>query len=134
MIETLFMWNSAGPLVLRLVLGLILLVHGFPKLAHVERWQDDVEVMGFAPGWFWGPAVALLEVVGALMLVAGVFTPVVAALLVIEFAVIICTVKKGESFVSGYEFELLILAAALALVFTGSGAYGVDQIFGLSLY
>ncbi len=133
MIESLLMWSSVGPLVLRLVLGLILLVHGWPKLMHVDRWEDDVEVMGFAPGWFWGPAVAVVEMVGALMLVAGVFTQVVAALLVIEFAVIICTVKKGESLVGGYEFELIILAVALALVFMGPGACSIDQAMGLSL-
>lgn len=133
MIESLLMWGSVGPLVLRLVLGIILLVHGWPKLMHVDRWEDDVEVMGFAPGRFWGPAVAVVEVVGALMLVAGVFTQVVAALLVIEFAVILCTVKKGESLVSGYEFELLILAVALSLVFTGPGVCSVDNALALSL-
>ncbi len=133
MIESLLMWSSMGPLVLRLVLGLILLVHGWPKLMHENRWEDDVEVMGFAPGWFWGPAVAIVEVVGALMLIAGAFTQIVAILLVIEFAVILCTVKKGESLVGGYEFELLILAVALALVFMGPGACSVDSALALSV-
>lgn len=134
MIETLLTWSSVGPLALRLVLGLILVVHGWPKLAHLERWEDDVEVMGFAPGRLWGPVVALLEVVGALMLIAGAFTQIVAAFLVFEFAAILFTVKKGEQLAGGYEFELLILAVAFALVFIGAGAWSADQMLNLSLY
>ncbi len=127
-------WSGIGPLALRLALGLILVVHGWPKFAHLRRTEDDMEVMGFKPGKLWGTLVALVEFVGGLMLIAGFLTPVVAALVVAEFAVIIVSVKANEPLVGGYEFELLILAAALALVFIGSGVYGVDQVFNISLY
>lgn len=134
MIQTLLQWSDVGPLTLRLVLGLILILHGWPKVAHIRRTEEDMEVMGFAPGRLWGPVVALVEFLGGLMLVAGLFTQVIAALLVFEFAVIIGAVKKGESLVGGYEFELLILAVAFALVFMGGGAWSADQMWGLSWY
>ena len=78
--------------------------------------------------------VALLEFVGGLFVLAGLFTQLVSLFVALEFLIILLKLKRGSSFAGGYEFDLLILASALSLATLGSGAFSLDQFFGLLLY
>ncbi len=70
-------------------------------------------------------AVAMLEVGGAALLVLGVATRLVGALLAIEMAVAIATVVRPHGFVGGYAFELTLLTVALSLTVAGGGAFSL---------
>ncbi len=121
-------WNrqitaQIAPFVLRLVLGLIFLAHGLNKFAHLAGTiatftKINVPLPGFA-----GPAIAGLEVFGGLALILGLglATRILALLLAIDMLCAILLAKRSSGFVGGYEFELLLLAALLALVFSGPG-------------
>ncbi len=134
MIQPLWIWSDWGLLVLRVILGLILIKHGWPKLKDLKQAGNGFAQMGFKPGVFWATVVSLLEVFGGLLLILGFLTQIVAFFVAIEFIVILIKVKRKAGFVGGYEFELLILAAALALIVLGAGRVSLDTVSGLIIY
>lgn len=114
-------------------MALILIAHGWSKIKGIKGtavWMGQT----FKPGFFWATVVALTEFAGGIFLLFGFLTQLVALLVAIEFLVIVFTVKRGKGFVGGNEFELLILAAALALLTLGSSHYGLDYYWGVLLY
>lgn len=132
MLSILFFYGGLGVLALRLALGAIFLVHGWPKLRHLGQTATAFDGMGFKPGKFWGTLVALLEFFGGMALVLGFFTQTFAVLFALQFiAVIVWKLAKRQPFVGGWELDLLILAALLVLILNGGGAYSIDRTFFL---
>lgn len=131
MIQSLLSYPDAGLLALRVVLGIILAVHGWPKIRDLRGNASDFEMMKYKPGIFWGTLVALLEFGGGLMLVAGLFVQPIAVFVIIEFVFIILHMKRAGGFVDGYEFDLLIAATACALASMGGGMWGLDGFLAL---
>lgn len=133
-----------GILILRLVTGLIFIVHGWPKLNPKSPIKGPAGFAGFLkqmgiplPGFFaW--LVALLEVIGALLLILGLGTRILAALYAIDMLVAISVAKRGfmkTTFVAqqttGWEFDFALLGISLALIFLGSGSLALDPRLGL---
>jgi putative oxidoreductase len=124
-----------GLFILRVALGIIFIVHGWPKLNPNSPLKGIAGVTGFlaqlkipAPGLFaW--VLALVEAVGGVLLTLGPFTRLIALGLAIDMVVAIQLVRRGMARVpfthpqgGGWEFEFALLAAALALLFTGPGS------------
>ena len=110
---------DAALLIVRLVIGLGLAVHGAQKLFGwfggygIAGTGGFFEGIGFKPGGALGPAAVL-----GVMLVA------------------ILTVHVKNGFLStnnGWEMPALYVAGAFALPFTGFGAYSLDHAFGLTV-
>src|SRR2546423_14981787 len=76
---------SIALLILRLVVGLTMVVHGTQKLfgwfggSGLARLRQVFEKQGFKPAWFWVSLVILGEVGGGLSLALGFLTPLGAA-------------------------------------------------------
>jgi putative oxidoreductase len=86
--------------------------------------------MGFRPGMFWGTLAALLESFGGIALILGILTAPITVLFMGEFLVIVIwKIAKHGAFAGGWEFDLLILAAAAVLFFSGAGAVSLDHLF-----
>ncbi len=133
MIQPFLVFGEWGIFIVRVVLGVILVAHGWPKIRNLKGTAEWMGQM-FKPGIFWAVVVSLTEFVGGIFLIFGFLTQVVAILVAIEFIVVILKMKLKKGLVDGYEFDLLILAAALALLTLGGGAHGIDQYFGIFLY
>lgn len=131
MIPVLLVFSDWGILFLRIVLGIILVVHGWPKIKNLRATAENFAAMGFKPAKFLATIVALLEFFGGLMIVAGLFTQVIAIFAAIQFLVVIFKVKSKQGLIGGYELDLLILASATILAVLGSGFYSLDQFLGL---
>lgn len=129
MINFLFVYDDWALLFLRIVLGVILIAHGWPKIKNLRGTADNFEIMGFKPGILWGTIVAFVEFFGGIALITGLFTQLAAALVAVQFVVAIFKVKLQKGLVDGYEFDLLILATALALLALGAGIYSLDEYF-----
>jgi len=71
--------------------------------------------------------VGTLELGGAALLLAGVWTRLVGFWFVIEMTVAIVKVVWPRGFIGGYEFELTLLTVALALALAGGGAYSLGR-------
>lgn len=76
-----------------------------------------------------------MELIGGLLLAIGFLTPLAAALIVSVMLVAAATVhwKNGFFITSGgYEFNLVLGAAALSIAFTGPGFLSLDHAVGFA--
>ncbi|HEY3368399.1 MAG TPA: DoxX family protein [Symbiobacteriaceae bacterium] len=108
-----------APVILRLALGAVFIVHGWPKLAHAATLVPFFARIGLPAPHAMVLMIGAVEVVGGLMLLAGIGTRIAAALLAANMLGAIVTTKLNKGFVGGWEYELVLMAAALSLVFSG---------------
>jgi putative oxidoreductase len=134
---------NTGLLLLRLVLGLTLAAHGGQKLfgwfgGHgIEGTGGWLEAMGFRPAKAQAVLVGASEFGGGLLVALGLLTSLGALAIAGVMLVAIATVHFSKGFFvtgGGYEFNLLIWAAAIALAFTGPGTFSIDDAFGWDLW
>ena len=121
--------SELAPFVLRLALGLIFLVHGLLKFLHMAGAVATFTKIGVPLPAVAVPAIAVLEILGGIVLILGpdLAMRVLALLLAIEMLVAILLAKRSSGFVGGYEFEVILLAALLALVLSGPGRPALTQ-------
>lgn len=133
---------DAGLLVLRLTVGLLLAAHGAQKLfgwsggPGFTRSTQNMERMGFRPGWLWATLASASEFGGGLALAAGLLMPLPAVGISATMAIAVFKVhwKNGLWNAKGgveYPLALLLVAATLGLV--GAGRYSLDALIGLHL-
>jgi putative oxidoreductase len=125
-----------GSLALRLPIGIIFVAHGAQKLFGwfggygldgTGQWMDSV---GLAPGYLMALLAGAIEFFGGLLLIAGLLVRPAAVALAATMVVAILAVHVDKGlFVAnnGYEFALALLAAALALAFSGGGRASLDR-------
>lgn len=132
---------DVGLLILRLVVGLGLAAHGAQKLFGwfggygIAGTGQFFEGLGFRPGRLHAFQAGVAEVFGGLFLAAGFLTPVAAAAILAVMLVAAVSVHLKAGFFAhagGYEYTLVLGAAALALAFTGPGALSLDRALGLA--
>lgn len=123
--------NDLGKLILRLTLGVLILLHGVAKLkGGTSGIVGMVEAQGL-PG-FLGYAVLIGEVLAPLMLIAGFYARLGAALIAINMLAAIALVHMGQlgqlNDQGGWALELqgMFLASALALALLGPGRFSVN--------
>ena len=145
MLENIFApYSDWGLVILRVGMGVLMLFHGWPKLNPNGPMKGPAGFAGFLkqqgvplPTLFaW--VVALLETLGALLLIVGLGTRILAVGFAIDMFVAIRLVKIGmmkakfsEQNGTGWEFEFILMVAALALLFTGAGSIALDPLLGL---
>jgi putative oxidoreductase len=129
-------------LVLRLAIGLVFTAHGAQKAfgwwngPGFANWQKAMASMRFQPAPLWAFISVAAELGGGVLLVAGFLTPLVAAVLLAQSAVIILKVHLPNGFWNGqkgYEFPLALTAGVVAILGVGPGALSVDAAVGFSL-
>jgi putative oxidoreductase len=129
-----------GLLLLRAALGSVMLYHGAQKLFGAFGGSGITGTARFfgtlrlpAPevvAWLVGVA----EFGGGVLLLVGLFTPLAAAVIAIVMACAIAIVHWPNGFggQGGYEFPLVNLAVAIALILMGPGRYSLDERPGMS--
>src|SRR5215475_4089890 len=130
---------NIGILLLRLAVGLTLSVHGLQKLfgwfggpGLNSTGQFFEERLGFRPGRRHALLAGLAEAGGGLLLALGLLTPLGAAAAISVMVVAAFSFHTQRGFFAdkgGYEYNLVLAAAALALAFTGAGSISVDAFF-----
>jgi putative oxidoreductase len=131
---------SFGLLILRVVLGLVMAGHGAQKLF---GWFGGGGPRGTAGMFgqhlrFRAPLVVavvggLAEFGGGLLLASGLLTPLAAlgiAALMINAMAIVHWPNGLWATKGGYEYNLVILTAVVALAATGPGRYSLDALIG----
>jgi putative oxidoreductase len=115
-------------LVLRMVLAVIFVYHGYPKLTQTHANLRGVFVEHGLPGYFVYVS-GILETLGGGLLLLGLFTRAAAALLAIEMCVAIWKVHSvhGIYAVRDYEFPLTLAAACFVLATVGAGLVSADH-------
>ncbi len=120
-----------GNLIIRVVLGITFFIHGFVKfqggIENTVGWFESIGIPGFA-----AYGVAIVELVGGIMLVLGLFSRIVSIFFAIVMAGAIVKVKLsigflGDGQMAGYELDLAFLAMAVMLAISGSKVFALDQ-------
>ena len=117
-------------LVLRLMLALLFIYHGYPKIEHGISGAEQYMMSVGLPAYCAYIAVAV-EIGGGVLLILGLFTRPAALLLAIEMAVAMWKVDMvhGVKAVPEYQFALALGASALALASFGAGPISMDHAF-----
>src|SRR5215471_5803676 len=140
-----FAINRWPLLPLRLIVGFGFLEHGFAKLAKgPDGFANILLAMGVPGAHFMAWSTILVEILGGLAVILGVFVtlaslPMAAVLLVAMFTVQLpygfssiklqAVTAAGAQFGQpGYEIDLLYLACLTTLVLGGSGPFALDGL------
>ena len=126
------MSDDFGKLVLRVVLGLLVMLHGVAKLQNgVGGLMPMVQGIGL-PSWF-AYGVFVGEVVGPIMIILGLFCRTGAFLIFVNMIFAIFLVHRPELFhlgkQGGWALELqgMYLFTAFALMFMNPGRYAMTR-------
>jgi len=115
--------KNLGLLLIRVGTGLVFFMHGIMKLQSIGMINTFFTHLGLpAPI---AMLIALLETVGGLALIFGVFTRVFAVLLGIEMLVAIFITGGPAKGWAQHELEALLMAVSFGLVYTGSGRFSL---------
>jgi len=118
--------------IMRVVMGILFLAHGISKLqmglGNVEAWFGSLGLPGLL-----AYGVAILELVGGVMLIIGLFTRYISALFTIMLIGAIVTTKLsagllGHDQMVGYEMELSFMLVTLYLTVAASTPLSMDQV------
>lgn len=120
-----------GLLVLRLVLGAIMIAHGYPKVFGGMHHHVETVRSIHLPGWL-AYFSAAAEFGGGILLIAGFLTRFVALCVCINMLVAVVGVhlKNGFTGQGNYQFPLALAAIAFSLIFSGGGPIAVDWLRG----
>lgn len=130
---------ASGILILRLVLGLTLAAHGAQKLFGVfggggpRGTARSFAGLGFRVPLLMALAAGLAEFGGGLLFAAGLLTPLAALAITVVMLNAIGTVHWRNGLFNsngGYEFNLLVWTAAVAIADTGPARFSLDNAIG----
>jgi putative oxidoreductase len=117
-------------LVLRVALGVIFLAHGLQKIAGFAGIVKFFSMIGLPA--ILAYVVTAIETVGGACLILGLFTRTAAAGISFVMLGAIFSVKMSKGFIGGYEFDVSLLAAAVALILSGSHTFALGNVFSSS--
>jgi putative oxidoreductase len=124
---------------LRLVVGILFMLHGRPKLFGPKRPQmveffRQVGIPLPAVGLF---LAGIVEFGGGILLILGLLVPIAGFLLFINMlvATYVSVAKLHKPLLAiekpGYEYDLVLLAVLIAFVLFGAGPLSLDALIGL---
>lgn len=122
-------------LLLRLVVGVTMMMHGYPKLKNPQQTVQWTKSLGV-------PAVAtylaiVLEFFGGIALIIGLIVPIVAFFIALEMIgnTILKRVKMKAPYLQttqgAYEIDVTYLLLALTMIVLGAGAFSIGAFIGL---
>lgn len=125
---------STALLVLRLIVGIAFIMHGWGKIQHPTSWVPPDAPISFSPVLQLLAAVS--EFGGGILLIIGLFTPIAALAIGITMAVAVYmhAVVFKDPFVNmtgggAFELPLVYFAIMLLFLFAGPGKFSADQKF-----
>jgi len=133
--------SGVVPVALRVVTGLVLAAHGWQKLTEMgpaEFGNGMLAGLGVPAPVLFGYLVTYLELIGGVLLIAGLLTRVLALLFTVQLVLATLLVKVDLGLIApsgaplpGAELDLVLIAACVALVILGPGRPSVDHAIGI---
>jgi putative oxidoreductase len=140
-VELLFRRFDIASLLLRSMVGVVFIDHGAQKLFGafggdgLDAAANAMAGFGLKPGMFFAVLAGISELSGGLLLLVGLLTPV-AGLIITGLMIVAIAVSTGQNgFIAvgrlGYEYNLVLITMALALIIAGPGRLSLDHQLGL---
>jgi putative oxidoreductase len=116
--------------ILRIGVGLLMIHNGFSKLADVQGFADNViSVIGFPYPIFSTYCAAYTEIIGAILLAAGLLTRInAAALLFVMLVALYFHLKHDGLKVAPLETASLYAMCFLCFIGAGGGKFSLDAL------
>ena len=130
-----------APLILRVMAGIIMAVHGWQKLqgGPANFGSQALANLGVPLPVFMGYVVTFAELIGGILLIVGLLSRLAALILAIEMVFTTLLVKINVGFIgspgsgAGAELDLILLAAFLAILLVGPGRLSLDELLGVEV-
>ncbi|SIR72715.1 putative oxidoreductase [Haladaptatus litoreus] len=140
-------WAVWSPIFIRLAMGIVFVVAGAGKFGigpkstgSIAGFAGFLAQLGVPAPELFAWVVGLVELVGGILLLVGLFTRYVAVLIAVDMAVATLLVHLPNGFAvvnngpTGYEYTLTLTLIAISLVFSGPGALSLEHaLFGREL-
>ena len=128
--------NPVSWLIVRFAVGFVLFMHGWPKLPlGPEQYATRLAQLGLPNSLFFAWADILIEFLGGIAIMLGLFTRFFAAAAAIEMAFIaVMYLPNGFSWLNrGYEYVLMWGLVLFAIALRGGGPFSIDRRIGIQL-
>ncbi len=125
-------YRNFGLLIMRAGLGVMMMIHGLPKLmGGPKEWEDLGNAMGhlhihFLPV-FWGFMCAVTEAIGGLFCILGLWFRLVSLLMTINFIVAAVSHFSAGDGIKGAGHAVELAFVFFGLLFIGAGAFSIDK-------
>src|SRR5262245_11572484 len=99
--------RAVGLTTLRAVVGLVMAVHGYVKLSDFSAWKHALVGLGMPAPDVLGALSIIAELGGGILLALGLFTPIAAALVLVNMLVAIFAVHFPNGLLAknnGFEY------------------------------
>ncbi len=126
------MVDDAGKLLLRVVLGLLFLLHGIAKIKGGVGGIEGMVTGAGLPG-FVAYGVYIGEVLAPILLIAGFYSRIAAVVIAINMVFAIALAHAGEIFQLGkqggwaLELQGMFLFTAIAVALIGPGRFSINR-------
>ena len=134
---------SAGLLILRVMVGIVMLAHGYNhifrggRIPGTGRWFES---LGMKPGVLHAWLASLTELAAGAALVVGLLTPLAAGAIVGTLGVAFITNHRKAGFfvfrrpTEGWEYLMNLNAACVAIGCLGAGRWSLDNAISFQLH
>ena len=113
-------------LIARVIVGVVMVYYGLPKVRDLKGNARDFVKMGFRPGWLWGTIVAAVEFLGGILFILGLFVPIIAVLFGFEMLMgALWKITRTKKPFTDWSYDLLLLALMLLFAMIGGGFYSL---------
>lgn len=135
--------EAIGILIIRAVVGLYFAAHGGQKAfgwfggAGPAGTGMFFEQIGIKPGRQMALLAGIGELIGGILFILGLLTPLAAILLIVPMIVAILKVHgKNGLFADkgGIEYNLVVIALALGVTFIGPGSISLDALYEITFW
>ncbi|WP_286230378.1 DoxX family protein [Neobacillus mesonae] len=126
---------NLGLLIIRLVIGVLFIGHGAQKLFGwfggygLKGTGGWFESIGMKPGVTMALFAGLAELIGGILFVLGLLTPLAGIMIAGTMVMAIVKVHAANGLwatSNGYEYNLTLLAVAIGIALIGPGQYALD--------
>ncbi|WP_066390293.1 DoxX family protein [Neobacillus mesonae] len=126
---------NLGLLIIRLVIGVLFIGHGAQKLFGwfggygLKGTGGWFESIGMKPGVTIALFAGLAELIGGILFVLGLLTPLAGIMIAGTMVMAIVKVHAANGLwatSNGYEYNLTLLAVAIGIALIGPGQYALD--------
>jgi putative oxidoreductase len=122
-----------GPLPIRIVLGILMIVYGAQKVFGVwggpglNAWMSGPAPLNLQPAWLWLAAYAFFQLIGGILVLIGLYTRLGAALIAwVMLLALLDVYRRSGFFLMQSGFLLALLAMAVSLLISGAGNTSFD--------